>query len=314
MKKLYVLAIGGFSPPVLSALAEKFNVHHVTELGDAEAELNEDLRDAIVAICNEPNRGVTAKTINALPNLRVISIGGTGFDAVDLGSARSRNIIVTNTPGTLSDEVADFAIGLMLASARQLVAGDKFVRNGKWLTGAMPLNQSVGYKTMGIIGLGEIGRAIADRGAAFKMRILYTGPHRKSDVPYDYIPNIVELAHQSDYLMIACKGGAETKNLVSAEVIEALGPTGTLVNVARGSVVDELAMINSLKTGRLGHAALDVFWNAPNINPDLLELQNVIVQPQHGSGTVETRARIGATMISNLLTELDGRASANRLF
>ncbi|HET7257344.1 MAG TPA: NAD(P)-dependent oxidoreductase, partial [Xanthobacteraceae bacterium] len=200
-----------------------------------------------------------------------------------------------------TDEVADLAIGLMLASARQIVFADRYVRDGSWGSkGPIPLGRSVGGKTMGVLGLGGIGRAIADRGAAFRMRIIYSGPRRKPEVPYEYVADIVELARQSDYLMIACRGGPETRHLVSAAVIDALGPAGTLINVARGSVVDEAALIAALAEGRLGHAALDVFESEPNPSPELLKLPNVLVQPHHGSATVETRTAIGQLMIDNL--------------
>jgi lactate dehydrogenase-like 2-hydroxyacid dehydrogenase len=160
---------------------------------------------------------------------------------------------------------------------------------------------------MGVIGLGGIGRAIADRGAAFRMRVIYTGPRRKPGVPYEYVGDVVELARQSDYLMVACKGGPDTHHLVSAAIIDALGPNGTLINVARGSVVDEAALIAALAEGRLGHAALDVFENEPNPSPELLKLPRVIVQPHHGSATVETRTAIGQLMIDNLSAHFAGR-------
>jgi hydroxypyruvate reductase len=153
---------------------------------------------------------------------------------------------------------------------------------------------------LGVLGLGGIGRAIVDRGRAFRMRVIYSGPRRKLEAPYEYVPDIVDLARQSDYLMVACKGGPETRHLVSAAVIDALGPKGTLINVARGSVVDEPALIAALAEGRLGHAALDVFENEPNPSAELLNLPNVIVQPHHGSATVETRTAIGQLMIDNL--------------
>ena len=161
----------------------------------------------------------------------------------------------------------------MLASARQILFADRYVRDGAWASkGPIPLGRSVGGKTMGVVGLGGIGRAIADRGAAFRMRVIYHGPRRKPDAPYEYVADLVELARQSDYLMVACKGGPETQHLVSAAVIDALGPKGTLINVARGSVVDEAALIEALAEGRLGHAALDVFENEPNVAPALLAL------------------------------------------
>jgi lactate dehydrogenase-like 2-hydroxyacid dehydrogenase len=158
-----------------------------------------------------------------------------------------------------------------------------------------------------VLGLGGIGRAIADRGAALRMRVLYQGPRRKPDAPYEYLSDPVELARQSDYLMVACKGGPDTRHLVSAAVIEALGPQGTLINVARGSVVEERALIAALAQNRLGHAALDVFESEPDPSPALLALPNVIVQPHHGSATVETRTAIGALMIDNLSAHFAGR-------
>ena len=216
-------------------------------------------------------------------------------------AARERNIPVTNTPGILTDEVADLAIGLMLASARQIVFADRYVRDGSWGSkGPIPLGRSVGGKTMGVIGLGGIGRAIADRGAAFRMRVIYTGPRRKPHAPYEYVGDVVELARQSDYLMVACKGGPDTHHLVSAAVIDALGPNGTLINVARGSVVDEAALVAALVDGRLAGAGLDVFADEPNVPEALLTLDNVVLLPHVGSGTVETRAAMEALTLRNL--------------
>jgi lactate dehydrogenase-like 2-hydroxyacid dehydrogenase len=233
---------------------------------------------------------------------------GVGTDAVDLKAAREKNIPVTNTPDVIAPEVADLAIGMMLASARQIVMGEQYVRDGSWAAkGPIPLGRSVGHKTCGVIGLGGIGRAIADRAAAFRMRVIYQGPRRKADAPYEYIADPVELARQSDYLMVACKGGEETRHLVSKAVIEALGPKGTLINVARGSVVDEVAMIGALKTGRLGYAALDVFENEPNVSLELLALPNVLVQPHHGSATIETRSEMGQLMFDNMAAHFAGK-------
>ena len=266
------------------------------------------MRDRIRAIATEANRGADRALIAALPRLEVVSIFGVGTDSVDLEAARERNVPVTNTPGILIDEVADLAIGLMLASARQILFADRYVRDGSWRTkGPISLGRSVGGKSMGVVGLGGIGRAIADRGAAFRMQILYSGPRRKPDAPYEYVSDLVELARQSDFLMVACKGGPDTRHLVSAAVIEALGPKGTLINVARGSVVDEAALVAALAGGRIGHAALDVFESEPNPSPRLLELPNVIVQPHHGSATIETRTAIGQLMIDNLAAHFAGR-------
>jgi lactate dehydrogenase-like 2-hydroxyacid dehydrogenase len=302
-----VLSIGSFPEATNAELARRFAItHHFRRpLPDA---LSPELRARVRGIATEANRGADRALIAALPKLEVICVFGVGTDAVDLAAARERGVPVTNTPGILTDEVADLAVGLMLASARQIPFADRYVRDGSWASkGPIPLGRSVGGKTMGVIGLGGIGRAIADRGAAFRMRVIYTGPRRKPDAPYEYVADVVELARQSDYLMVACKGGPDTHHLVSAAVIDALGPNGTLVNIARGSVIDEAALIAALAEGRLGHAALDVFENEPNPSPDLLKLPSVIVQPHHGSATVETRTAIGQLMIDNLSAHFGGR-------
>src|SRR5215470_12845497 len=302
-----VLSIGSFPEATDTELARRFAITHHFRRPPPEA-LSAELRARVRGIAVEANRGANRALIAALPKLEVISLFGVGTDAVDLAAARERGIPVTNTPDILTDEVADLAIGMMLASARQILFADGYVRDGSWASkGPIPLGRSVGGKTMGVIGLGGIGRAIADRGAAFRMRVIYTGPRRKAGAPYEYIGDIVELARQSDYLLVACKGGPDTHHLLSADVIDALGPNGTLINVARGSVVDEAALIAALDEGRLGHAALDVFESEPTPSPELLQLPNVIVQPHHGSATVETRTAIGQLMIDNLSAHFDGK-------
>jgi lactate dehydrogenase-like 2-hydroxyacid dehydrogenase len=305
--KIDVLSIGSFPEATNAELAERFQVTHHFQRPTPQ-ELKDELKNRVRGIATEANRGADRALIAALPQLEIISVFGVGVDLVDLAAARERNIPVTNTPGVLGDEVADLAIGLMLASARQILFADHYVRSGEWQRkGPIPLGRSVRGKTMGVLGLGGIGRAIADRGAAFGMQVIYSGPRRKPDAPYEYVPDILELARRSDYLMVACKGGPETRHLVSGAVIDALGSKGTLINVARGSVVDENVLIDALREGRLGFAALDVFETAPSPRPELLRLPNVIVQPHHGSATVETRTAIGRLMIDNLAAHFAGR-------
>jgi lactate dehydrogenase-like 2-hydroxyacid dehydrogenase len=305
--KIDALSIGAFPEATNAELASRFAVtrHFNQPAPDA---LSAELRTRIRGIATEANRGADRALIAALPNLEVISVFGVGTDSVDLAAARERNIPVSNTPDIIADEVADLAIGLMLASARQILIADRYVRDGSWASkGPIPLGRSVKGKTMGVVGLGGIGRAIADRGAAFRMRVIYNGPRRKADAPYEYVADLVELARQSDYLMVACKGGPDTRHLVSAAVIDALGAKGTLVNVARGSVVDEPALIAALAQGRLGHAALDVFESEPSPAPEVLKLPNVIVQPHHGTATLETRGAIGQLVIDNLSAHFAGK-------
>jgi lactate dehydrogenase-like 2-hydroxyacid dehydrogenase len=225
-----VLSIGSFPQATNAELARRFAITHHFQRPAPEA-LSAEVRAGIRAIATEANRGADRALIAALPKLEVISVFGVGTDNVDLAAAREHNVPVTNTPGILTDEVADLAIGLMLASARQIVFADRYVRDGSWASkGPIPLGRSVGGKTMGVLGLGGIGRATAQLGAAFRMRVIYSGPRRKPDAPYEYVGDLVELARQSDYLMVACKGGPETCHLVSAAVIDALGAKGTLIN------------------------------------------------------------------------------------
>jgi lactate dehydrogenase-like 2-hydroxyacid dehydrogenase len=303
-----VLALGSFPDATMDELRRRFALTHFDQRPPPPPEeIPQAVRERVRGLATEANRGASRALIAALPKLEIIAGFGVGVDLIDFAAARERGIPVTNTPGVLGDEVADLAIGLMLASARQIIFADRFVREGIWQQGPIALGRSVGGKTMGVLGLGGIGRAIADRGAAFRMRVIYSGPRRKPDAPYEYVPDVFELARASDYLMVACKGGPETRHLVSAAVLDALGPTGTLINVARGSVVDEDALIAALAERRLGHAALDVFENAPHVRPELLALPNVIVQPHHGSATVETRGAIGALMIANLAAHFAGQ-------
>jgi lactate dehydrogenase-like 2-hydroxyacid dehydrogenase len=305
--KIDVLSIGSFPQATNDELENRFAVthHFLPPRPDA---LPDDLRSRIRAIATEANRGAGRALIAALPKLEIIGIFGVGTDSVDLAAARERKIPVTNTPGVLTDECADLAIGLMLASARQIIFADRYVRSGDWQRkGPIPLGRSVGGKTLGVLGLGGIGRAIADRAAALRMRVIYHGPRRKPEAPFEYVSDPVELARRSDFLVVACKGGSETRHLVSAAVIDALGPKGTLINVARGSVVDEPALVGALAEGRLGHAALDVFESEPNPLPELLNFPNVIVQPHQGSATVETRTAIGQLMIDNISAHFAGK-------
>jgi lactate dehydrogenase-like 2-hydroxyacid dehydrogenase len=303
-----ILYIGSFPDATVKLLNDNFKVHHFRNLPIPAEAFSPEAAKLIRGIATEANRGATRAMMDRFPNVEIITVFGVGTDAVDLKAAREKNIPVTNTPDVIAPEVADLAIGMMLASARQIVMAEKYVRDGSWAAkGPIPLGRSVGRKTCGVIGLGGIGRAIADRAAAFRMRVVYQGPRRKADAPYDYIADPVELARQSDYLMVACKGGEETRHLVSKAVIEALGPKGTLINVARGTVVDEIAMIEALKAGRLGYAALDVFENEPNVSPELLALPNVLVQPHHGSATIETRTEIGQLMFDNMAAHFAGR-------
>ncbi|MFZ5691050.1 MAG: 2-hydroxyacid dehydrogenase [Pseudomonadota bacterium] len=307
MTKPDILYFGSFPDATVAELNRRYNVHHYATAPTAE-EIPADVAQRVRGVATEANRGLSRAIIDRLPNLEAVSVFGVGLDLVDVAAIAARGIPLGNTPDIIGPEVADLAIGMMLASARQIVFADHYARSGQWAAkGPIPLGRSVAHKTCGVIGLGGIGRAIADRAVAFRMKVLYTGTREKKDAPYTFIPDVVDLARQSDFLMVACKGGPETRHLVSREVIDALGPQGTLINVARGTVVDEEALIDALANKRLGWAALDVFEKEPDFDKRLLDFPNVILQPHHGTAAIETRVEMGQLMLDNLAAGLEKR-------
>jgi hydroxypyruvate reductase len=250
---------------------------------------------------------VTAELIDALPKTEIIATQSVGLDHIDLKAAKARGIAVTNTPDVLTDDVADLGMALLLAVARRIVVGDRHVRNGLWLKSGLPLASKVGGTTLGILGLGRIGLAIARRAEAFGMTVVYHGPRPKADVPYRYDADLAAMARASDYLMVSCPGGAATRHLVTADVLAALGPAGVVINVARGSVIDEDAMVKLLVEGKLGGAGLDVFADEPRVPEALFTLDNVVLQPHVGSATHATRGAMGQLVVDNLKAHFAGR-------
>lgn len=252
--------------------------------------------------------GVPADIMAALPNLKVISSNGVGYDTIDAAAAAARGVLVSHTPDVLNDDVADTAILLWLALTRHLLQGDRWVRSGDWAThGSYPLTRSVRGQVMGILGLGRIGRTIATRAEAFGAKIVYHG-RTKQVVPYEFFASLTDMAAACDVLVCVTPGGPETQHLVGADVLRALGPEGALINVARGSVVDETALIAALDSGALGGAGLDVFEHEPNVPAALTERENVVLAPHMASGTIETRQAMGDLVCDNLSRFLvDGR-------
>lgn len=301
-----VMLLGSFPRATHAEMECRFNVHYDPHVPPLET-LDGDLIRRVRAIATEANRGVPRAYIENMPQLEIISCFGVGTDLIDLHSAQAHDIPVTNTPDLVTEDCADLAIGLMLASARQILFADRFIRDGRWEAGPIPFGRKVNGKTVGILGLGKIGAAIATRAEGFGMTIFYHGRTPKLAVPYEYVPDLVDMAERSDFLVVSCKGGDATRGLVSALVMEALGPQGTLINIARGSVIDEAALIDRIRDGALGHAALDVFENEPHVPAELLALPNVIVQPHHGSATLETRTAMGKLMIDNIVAKFEGR-------
>jgi lactate dehydrogenase-like 2-hydroxyacid dehydrogenase len=237
--------------------------------------------------------------LEALPKLEIISVFGVGYDGVPIDYCRQRGVKVTHTPDVLTEDVADVAVALVLMTGRGFVAANRALMAGEWGRGGGTLTTKIAGKRAGILGLGRIGKAIAARLSAMEMHIAYTG-RAKQDVPYKFVPTLAGLAAECDFLIVACPGGAATKNLVNAEVLAALGSKGTLVNIARGSIVDEPALVAALKAGTIKSAGLDVFANEPNVPPELLKLENVVLLPHVGSATKETRQAMGDLCRANL--------------
>ena len=251
------------------------------------------------------------KLIEAFPNAGIISSFGVGYDRVDLDFSTAQGLQVTNTPGVLTDDVADMAMMLLLASSRELCVGDRMVRQGKFQEGFLLLSRHVYGKKLGILGMGRIGQAIARRAEAFRLNVVYHGPREKPGLVYPYFSNLEEIAAESDYLVVSCPGGDTTRHLVNCRVMEALGPEGILINIARGSVVEEKAMVELLKSGRLGGAGLDVFENEPHVPEELLSMDNVVLQPHNGSATVQTRIAMGQLILDNLEAFFSGKPVPN---
>jgi lactate dehydrogenase-like 2-hydroxyacid dehydrogenase len=244
---------------------------------------------------------VTPTTLlDELPDLGIISVFGVGYDGVPVDYCRQRGIMVAHTPDVLTDDVADVATALVLMTARGFVAADRFVRSGQWLAGAPPLTTCLGGKKAGVLGLGRIGRAIARRLEAMGMSIAYTTRRPQPDVPWRHVPDLRALAAEVDFLIVACPGGPATSKLVDANVLAALGSKGTLVNIARGSIVDEPALVAALQAGTIRGAGLDVFAAEPNVPAALLALDNVVLLPHVGSATRETRQAMADLCRANL--------------
>jgi len=293
-------------PAEMARLEEEFEVIRLWKEKDPEAVLQERKED-IVAIASVPNVKVSRNLIDSLPNLEIISQFAVGFDNIDLEAAKERGIPVTNTPDVLTDDTADTALSLLLAAARRIAEGDIYVRIGKWFNGPMPLGVCLKGKVAGIVGMGRIGQAIATRCEAFGMKIAYYGPRKKDEFSYDYYDDIHEIAKASDFLILSCRGGEDTAHLVDANVLDALGPKGFLINISRGSVVDEQALVEALSMRTIAGAGLDVFAKEPYVPEDLISMDNVVLLPHIGSATVETRTAMGQLVVDNLLAHFEGK-------
>lgn len=305
LSKPEILVVAKMWPPYMEALQAEFVVHDRTHEADPAAFALAAPR--IRAIAGGGESQVTRELMAQLPALEMISVFGVGYDRYDVPAAHERGIPVTNTPDVLTDDVADMGITLMLALARGVPQADKYVRAGQWLKGPMPLARKVTGARLGIVGLGRIGAAIGRRAEGFGMSIAYTSRNPKADSTYRYYPSPAALAAEVDFLMVITPGGASTRGLINAEVLEALGAKGYLINVARGTVVDQEALIAALQKGVIAGAALDVFENEPNVPDALCAMENVVLTPHIASGTWQTRRAMADLAFGNLQAHFSGK-------
>ena len=291
------------APPIYltNGLQEKYVLHDWERIRDPQV-LG---RIRAVVAFGEPK--IDSSFMATFPFLEIICVCGVGYDTIDIVGAKKRGIMVTHTPEVLNDDVADLALGLLLSVARKIPAADRFTRNADWLDGPFQLTRKLTGAKLGVVGMGRIGQAIAKRAAAFDMVISYTTRNQRSDVPYKYVPNVLALAAEVDFMVVITPGGAATKNLINAEVLKALGPQSFLVNVARGSVVDQAALIEALQKKWIAGAGLDVYVDEPNVPADLRKLDNVVLTPHIASATVETRKAMSALALANLEAFMAGQ-------
>jgi len=306
LSSIDVLSVTKLSPFYEAHLRQHFALHD--RLHESDPAAFAKIAPQIRAIAASGESKVSAELMAKLPALEIISVFGVGYDGIDTQAAKARGVMVTHTPNVLNDDVADLAMGLMLAAARQLPAADRYVKDGKWPNGPMPLTRKVSGARLGIVGMGRIGQAIAARAQAFGMRIAYTARNAKTDMAHRYVATPTALAAESDYLVVITPGGAGTRKLINAEVLAALGTKGILVNVARGSVVDEAALIEALQNGVIGGAGLDVFENEPNVPEALRQMPHVVLAPHIGSATTNTRQAMGDLAFNNMHHHFSGKA------
>ncbi len=305
-----ILALARFYPPTLAELEREYNVHKLWTAQDPAAYLKE-VSGRVRGAVTTGLAGISREQIEALPRLEIVASFGNPRGTVDLAAARERGVAVTNTPDSITKPVADLAMGLVIAVMRRICESDRFVRSGQWLTRTMAMGRELGGKTCGIVGLGAIGRQVANLATAFGMVPRYHGPRRKEDAPWPYHADLGELARLSDCLVVTCPLTPATRGLIDTRILDALGPDGFLVNVARGPVVDEPALLSALREGRIAGAGLDVFWDEPRVPDELLPMENVVLMPHMGSSTREVREERGRKLLANLRAHFAGELVPN---
>ena len=295
-----VLVMYPLRPKAMAQIEDRYELHR-WDLADDRMAFLKDVGARCTAMVTNGHTVIDADILGHLPNLKVISCSSAGYETIDTDALRARGIQLTNTSDALFDDVADLALLLILATRRDLVSAHNYVVSGDWgRNGMYPLQSAIRGKRLGIVGMGRIGQAIAKRAETMGFEIAYFGRAVKAEAAYPFQPDLMKLAEWADVMAVAIAGGPATQNLISVKVMDALGPEGTLVNVSRGTVVDEPALIQALRSGRLGNAGLDVYLNAPNPDPELTALPNVTLYPHHASGTVETRDAMAQFVVDNL--------------
>ena len=305
MSKPDILAVAKLHPFYQKHLESVYTVHDRTH--DTEPDAFAQLAPRIVGVAANGESRVSRELLTRLPNAKVVSVFGVGYDGVDVAAAIETGKLVGHTPDVLTDDVADLAMGLVLSIGRNIPLADEFVRQGQWAQGPFRLSKKVSGSRMGIVGLGRIGKAIARRAEGFGMSIAYTARSEKADSGYRYFPSAKDLAANVDFLVVITPGGAGTRHLINGEVLQALGPKGFLINVARGSVVDEEALLQALQSGTIAGAALDVYANEPHVPEAFWKLENVVLTPHMASATHETRQAMADLAFANMQAGTTGR-------
>lgn len=307
MTRTDILMTGRMLPSVIEALEESFTLHRMWEAPDREAFLRE-IGPRIRGMATSTMTGrADGAFLNHFPNVEVIASFGVGYDNVDVHAAAERGIVVTNTPDVLNDEVADLTIGLLMAALRRIPQADRYLRAGEWVKAPFPLSPSLRSRKVGIVGLGRIGKAIARRLEGFGVEIAYHGRTQQENAAYAYYPTLKGMAEAVDVLIAITPGGASTRHLINADILKALGSNGVFINVARGSVVDEAALIEALRQGTILAAGLDVFENEPRVPQELIDMDNVVLLPHIASGSVHTRKAMGQLVVDNLVSWFSGK-------
>ncbi|MCI4663840.1 MAG: 2-hydroxyacid dehydrogenase [Neomegalonema sp.] len=308
-----VLQVAKLPPHVEKALEAAYIVHRYFDASDKDAVLAAAAPQTR-AVATSGFSGCSADIVAALPKLEIVSSNGVGYDAIDVEACKARGVAVTNTPDVLNDAVAEMTLALMLALCRRIPQSDAYTRQGKWASqGDYPLTAELTGAKVGILGLGRIGKEIALRCQAFKMHVVYHGRSEQAYQPYSYYADLETMAREVHWLVVIAPGSASTTGIISRAVMEALGPTGNLVNIARGSLVDEPAMVELLQAGKLGGAALDVFADEPRPTEALFAMDNVVLSPHAGSATHKTRAAMGDLVVRNLAAHFAGAPLISRV-